>query len=86
MLVHSDYLGIFSVCFTSDASLFITTMTFSCIELAMGGATTLNGMLYHKFMEIINLRGSLFFTGPIPLIFACISEYFNGNFFAMIVE
>jgi len=54
--------------------LFITTLAFSCVELNMGGSNGMGGIM-----------GSLFFTGPIPLLFACVSEWYAGSFFAFVV-
>ena len=50
-------------------------MAFSSIELGLGGANQLNGIL-----------GSLFFTGPVLLLISSVAEWVAGNFFAFLVS
>lgn len=46
----------------------------------------LNGILYYHLTYNTNGSGSLFFTGPIMLLFAALAEWIMGNFFAFIVS
>ena len=73
----------------SDCSLFITTLSFSVIEMGWGMGDQigkLNGIVYKLHSRTTNDSGSLFFTGPILLLFASFAEWIVGNFFAFIVS
>jgi succinate-acetate transporter protein len=73
----------------SDCSLFITTLSFSVIEMGWGMGDQigkLNGIVYQLHSRKTNDSGSLFFTGPILLLFASFAEWIVGNFFAFIVS